>query len=173
MIDPNISDDEKKCLRILAKLFQEGRAVLWSGSLLSMLNLHDVGERLRSEGLELSNPAAYAVMIRVMAGYGAIEEAKSEPVILFGAEPGSARRDTTTTIISAAVVQMARELDELEKRPEEPEDIVEQLRTSAKANPYIARAVFWFGIITAIAVFIAAVLTIIDKAIDLQKKLGG
>lgn len=100
MIDPNISDDEKKCLRILAKRFLTGSILVDPSP-----------DWFRSEGLNLDRQG-YVVMLKVMEGYGAIERVKSPMARTKGF------KGATELIISAAVVPLVKELDESEKKAE-------------------------------------------------------
>jgi hypothetical protein len=68
--------------------------------------------------------------------------------------------------ITAIAVHKAREIAA-------PVNLLEKLMESYKSNPVAARIVFWFIIVSSATVFVAGVLTIIEKAVDLHKKLGG
>lgn len=145
-----LNEQEKKCVRILAKVFLDGK-----------LDIYKPLALFQSEGLNVDEKT-YEVLMRVMETIGAI-----------GEKPLHAYNEPYYHIqVSAKAVSIARELDELDAMAKEPEDIVEKLTQTAKSNRTIGWIVFGFIIITAITVFAAAVLTIIDKVIDLQKKLG-
>jgi hypothetical protein len=66
-------------------------------------------------------------------------------------------------------IQIVRELDSIERAAKQPRDIVETLKESARSNRIFAVAIIASIVISAILVPIAAILTIIEKIINLQK----
>ena len=142
MLDPNISDQEKKCLRILAKLFSESKPLVRSP-------LAD----LQREGLE-ADSRSLDVLLRMMERYGAIVDVSRTNA-----------QEFRMFTIPGTVVQLVRELDELEKQEQEPGDIVEKVNDAARKN----RVIGWVLIVSFVS---AAILTIANQGIQLAQNLG-
>ena len=146
----DLNETETRCLRILARMLAEGRTTLD----------HELGDVIRNE-LAVS-PEEFELTWRMLTQHGAIEKVITDsPIGSF-----SAWR------ISAHVISIVRQIDQQEKQSKEPRDIVERIGESARKNRVMGLIIIGFMVLTAIMVFVAAALTIIDKVLDLQKKLG-
>jgi hypothetical protein len=142
VIDPNISETEKLCIRILAKLFEEGETFLQAP--LGML---------QERGLKVES-SEYDSLMRMMETYGAIRD----PINTF--EGGF-----WGFTITPNSVLIAREIDELERKAKEPEDIVGQVNQQVRKHPVAAWIVIGF-------VVLAAVLTVISQVLNILNTLG-
>jgi len=150
VIDPNLSAHEQQCIRILAKLFGEGHTNLGS----------DMIKTLREAGLELPDDAAYNVMLRVMAELGATE--KEESAFAKAGGPFAGYRQLR---ISASVLSMARELDQLDAEAKEPRDIVAEIKKKSQTNSIVAWLLIVFFVLMAVATFL-------NQSISLLQNLG-
>jgi hypothetical protein len=141
VIDANISDREKLCVRILAKLFDQENALLI-----------EPRERLRDEGLK-TEQTEYERLMQMMEAYGVI------------CNPIHALSRYTAFTISPNSVRYARELDSLERKSQEPEDIVGQVNQQVRKHPVAAWVVIGF-------VVLAAVLTVVSQVLNILNTLG-
>lgn len=142
MIEPNITDQEKKCLRFLARLASEGK--------------HSVRiplEDFKKEGIEVDQQSLNA-LLRMMKRYGAIEEIQSTNPL-----------ESRGFSVSADAVQLVRELDDIEKKANDPGDIVEQIKDAARSNRVAAWALIIFVVLTALVTFA-------NQGIQLLQNLG-
>ena len=138
MIDPNISEQERKCLRVLAKLFGENRNFLRSPL-----------TELQKEGLEVDQPSL-DVLLRMMETYGAIEKVSRTNA-----------QEFRSFYITATAVQLVRDLDELEKQ--KPVDIVGQINEDVRRNRILAWVLITFFVLMAIATFINQTISIFQN----------
>jgi hypothetical protein len=111
----SFNEREKECVRILAKLFEEGRTFL-----------HNPWEPLAAEGLEV-DANSYPVLMDMMEECGAI----GEPIHTSGG------RFLAFKVLPAAV-QVARAIVAKEKELAAPLDLVEQMKFTSRQKPLIA-----------------------------------
>ncbi len=137
MVDQNVSEMEKKLLRILAKMFDAGNNCLRTP-------LAD----LQKEGLEVDQQSL-DVLLRTMQHYGAIENISATNA-----------QEFRLFYISAKASQLARELDEAERQPG---DIVAQIKVAARSNKYIAWAIIVFLSLTTIVVLLNQTMDLLQK----------
>jgi hypothetical protein len=141
LIDANISDREKLCVRILAKLFDQGNTLL----------IEPI-ERLGEEGLKVEQ-TEYETLMQMMEAYGVI------------CNPINTSNRFSVFTVSPNSVRIARELDSLERKSQEPEDIVGQVNNQVRKHPVAAWGIIGFIVLTAL-------LTFINQVIQLLKNLG-
>lgn len=142
MLDPHISEEEKKCVRIFAKLFKNGDN-----------HARNPREALRVEGLDLAYKD-YEVLMRMMEKYGVIEA------------PTHVLADEGYYVmfrISADAIRIEREIDSLEKQVKEPEDIVGKVNESVRSNPWLAFVLIAFFVLMAAATFINQTISIFQN----------
>jgi len=129
---PRLNDQEKQCIRILAKMFAAGEGFS-----------ERPRQTLIDEGLEIDYPS-FIVLMRMMEEYGVIEKP-----IHIAAQEGR----YWLFEITAVAVQLARELDETEKQAQEPRDIVGHIQETARKHPVWAYLIIGFFVLTAVVTF--------------------
>lgn len=150
MEDVRLNASESACVKRLAELFENG--VTWSNAKAS---LHDPEKPLGVPEGE------YDVVLATMEHIGAIENVT-----------GVAGARFFYFQITPRAVQHARAIQDQESKKAVPRDIVAEIKETARRNPIVARLIIGFVVLAAMATLVGAILTIIDKVIDLSKKLG-
>jgi hypothetical protein len=132
-----LSEPEIACLKRLAELYREGK---------TFLTVNDPSLVLPAETRE--------AILGTMENLGIIDRATHAIGLRF-----------VQFNISANSVQVARQIQEQESAKKEPEDIVEQLKGTAKSKPVLAWLIIAF-------VVLAAAVTFANQLLDLLTKLG-
>ena len=147
MIDKNMSEREKSCARLMAKMFNEGKGNPSREEFLTAFEDHaDI----------LLSYNDYRALLEMMEHYGVVASALH---VL------SAEGRYYTFTISPKAVQVVRELDEQEKQSQEPGDIVEQIKSKAKSSPAVAWVIVGFIVLTALV-------SLISNLINIGQNLG-
>lgn len=131
MISLAMSDKEKKCLHSLAKSFLAGEE--WPGAILS--------EGMAEAGLEHGTPDHNTIM-SLMEEYGAIDHAIHAGGSFYN-----------NFHITAKAVLLDRQLEELERKANEPKDIVTQTTERARKHPLLGIAVYIIIVVAAVIAF--------------------
>jgi hypothetical protein len=137
-----INEQEKKCIQSLAGMFTEGDSYLM-----------EPRGALKEKGIDVDE-AAFLAMMGMMAQYGVIDNVEHADELPF-----------SSCTITAKSVQVSRQIEHQEKQAKEPEDIVEQLKQTAKSNRYVAWIIIGFIVIT-------AAVTFTNQSIQLLEKIG-
>lgn len=145
MVDPHISDREKRCVRIFANWFNEAAGERRRGP----------RELLKAEGLDL-DWAEYEALMNVMQKLGLLKSV--------GHHIGDEGRFASFQI-DASVVHVAREIDAIERQSQEPRDIVGQINEQVRKHKVLA----WFIIVL---VVVTALLTLISQVLQILTLLG-
>jgi hypothetical protein len=142
LIDPNISEREKACIRILATLFQEGTGLL-----------PDPSGVLQSKGMKLE-PKEYVSLMRMMEGYEVISDPEHTSAGLFW-----------RFRITSKSVRLAREVSKLDEIAQEPWDIVSQANEAIRKHPFTA----WIVILV---LSMTVLLAFVNQVIQFLKNVG-
>ncbi len=113
----------------------------------------DLNDDERDNALNVS-PEKRAAILETMESMGLLAEVRHSDRLRYFAFK-----------ITSKAVQVAREIEEKQKDKNEPEDIVEQLKRTAKGNRAIAWALIIFVVLTALVTFI-------NQLLELLKKIG-
>lgn len=121
-----LTDQEVVCIRVLAKLFSDGKAIVTNEEALASL---------KAEGVELDE-GAYVNMMRTMEHCGAIDNVRN-----------LLRNRYARFRPTPAAAQMAREL---EARSEKKEDIVGQIYEATRRHRVLAWILITFFVIATV-----------------------
>lgn len=135
------TERERACILQLAKLFEQGNS--WHSFNAASFDLN--GHQLTAN--------EFTALMEMMAGLGAIEV------------QGRDFEGGWDVSIKHVAVQLAREIDDLKKRENEPRDIVEKVGDAARKNRFVG----WFIIVSIVA---ASFFTIANQAVSLLQNLG-
>jgi hypothetical protein len=125
---------ETQCVRVLAKWFDSNR---------SDSSIQEIAD-FQSEGLDVDHESL-VTLLKVMEQCGAIEK------VLHASSHGG---EFLRFDISPHTVQIVRELDEQQRKAEEPGDIVSQMTEKARRHPVLARLIIGFLLVTTAVTFI-------------------
>lgn len=142
MLDPHLTDQEKQCLRILSKLFSEGKD-----------SVSNPRQALAEEGLRLEYQEFRVVMER-MDGIGALRTKQSAL---------APEGQFILITISPKAVQLRRELERLDAQPSEPRDIVAEIKDTAKGNRLLAWFIIGFIVLTALVTFLNQLWQLLER----------
>lgn len=136
-----LNAEEVACLRCLAKRFE---------SSLPDWTYNDVHEPLGA------SPEGFGRLIDTMAELGAITNLQKASEC-----PGNVFSFT----VAFRAVQLAREIDEEEKKSQEGKDIVELVKNTLRKHP-------WGGWMCVAGIAIVSLITALNQAVSLGKSLG-
>lgn len=134
---PHLSEQEKALLRVLASLWDE-----------NVPQLGDPLKTLADRGIRLE-PSEYSRLISMMVEIGAVRSLASV----------RGMRHAMIVVEPQAAV-LARQVEEADRIANEPEDIVEKIKSTAKRNTVFAWAMIVMAVATMVVTFVSQILNI-------------